>query len=123
MKRTAELILYRNPAEGRILKKMAWIMEHDQEEKHLEKLRNQFYECTHELIDLAGTYGFEGNLWHAYLTYLLVNYENVFSMSCEMRELGDGSLMDLARHDFEIFREPVFLRFPGPGGKTQGQDF
>ena len=123
MKRTAELILYRNPAEGRILKKMAWIMEHDQEEKHLEKLRNQFYECTHELIDLAGTYGFEGNLWHAYLTYLLVNYENVFSMSCEMRELGDGSLMDLARHDFEIFRELFSYDFRALEEKLRGRIF
>ncbi len=104
MKRTAELILYRNPAKGKILKEMAWIMEHDRDEKHLEEIRDRFYKCTHALIDLAGTYGFEGNLWHAYLTYLLVNYENVFSMACEMRRIGEGSLMDLARHDFEIFR-------------------
>ena len=123
MKRITELILYRDPDKGKILKEMAWIMEHDGDEKHLKEIRDRFYECTHRLIDLAGTYGFEGNLWHAYLTYLLVNYENVFSMSCEMRRIGEGSLMDLARHDFEIFRELFSYDFRTLEEKVKGAIF
>ena len=123
MKRITELILYRDPDKGKILKEMAWIMEHDGDEKHLEEIRDRFYECTHRLIDLAGTYGFEGNLWHAYLTYLHVNYENVLSMSCEMRRIGEGSLMDLARHDFEIFRELFSYDFRTLEEKVKGAIF
>ena len=29
--------------------------------------------------EMAGLYGFSGNLWHCYLTFLLVNKENAFS--------------------------------------------
>ena len=53
----------------------------------------------------AGTYGFEGNLWHTYLTYLLVNNENVFSTASEIRGEISGSINELAYHDFEIFKE------------------
>lgn len=46
----------------------------------------------HKLTELAGTYGFEGNLWHSYLTWLLVNNENVFSHASEIRGEVDGSI-------------------------------
>lgn len=50
-------------------------------------------------------YGFEGNLWHTYLTYLLVNNENAFSTASEIRGEISGSINELAYHDFEIFKE------------------
>ena len=56
-------------------------------------------------LRLAGNYGFENNLWHNYLTFLLVNNENIFSTACEIRGVTEGSLLSLARHDFAIFRE------------------
>ena len=59
----------------------------------------------HDLVELAGNYGFENNLWHNYLTFLLVNNENIFSTACEIRGVTEGSLLGLARHDFAIFRE------------------
>ena len=59
----------------------------------------------HDLVELAGNYGFENNLWHNYLTFLLVNNENIFSTACEIRGVTEGSLLSLARHDFAIFRE------------------
>ena len=46
----------------------------------------QFYEALNRLVEMANRYGFSGNLWHDYLTYLLVNKENAFSTSCEMSE-------------------------------------
>lgn len=103
--RIDELILYRNLENGTVLYEMAWIMEHYGDEEHREELRERFFACMHELIDLAGRYGFEKNLWHAYLTFLLVNDENVFSRSCEIRGAAKGSLLSLARHDFVIFQE------------------
>ncbi len=50
-------------------------------------------------------YGFSGNLWHNYLTQLLVNHENAFSTASEIRGAVEGSINHLAMHDFEIFKE------------------
>ena len=86
MTRIHELIVYRNFENGQILEDMAWIFDHAGSEYYNEEdLRGLYYECIHGLVDLAGTYGFEGNLWHTYLTYLLVNNENAFSTASEIR--------------------------------------
>ena len=50
-------------------------------------------------------YGFSGNIWHTYLTFLLVNHENAFSMASEIRGAIKGSINDLAKNDFQIFKE------------------
>lgn len=113
MARTEELVLYRGFERGEILQEMTWIMEHYEEAAALSEVREHFFHCMHDLIDLAGTYGFEKNLWHAYLTFLLVNHENVFSTACEIKGVENGSLLALARHDFEIFRELFAYDFTG----------
>ena len=93
MTRIHELIVYRNFEQGQILEDMAWIFDHAGSEYYNEEdLRSLYYECIHGLVDLAGTYGFEGNLWHTYLTYLLVNNENVFSTASEIRGEISGSI-------------------------------
>ncbi len=111
MARTEELILYRDFEHGEILSEMTWIMEHYKEKSAA--VRERFFSCVHGLIDMAGTYGFEENLWHTYLTFLLVNHENVFSTACEIKGVGDGSLKRIAIHDFEIFRELFAYDFAG----------
>lgn len=63
------------------------------------------FACVHELVEMAGSYGFAGNLWHNYLTFLLVNNENAFSTACEIVGPVQGSINEFARHDFTIFRE------------------
>ena len=106
MARIHELVVYRNFENGQILEDMAWIFDHAGSEYYnVEDLRSLYYECIHGLVDLAGTYGFEGNLWHTYLTYLLVNNENVFSTASEIRGEISGSINELAYHDFEVFKE------------------
>ena len=100
-----QLIVYRDFENGDLLCEMSWIMDHFREEAYKEEARIRFFRCMHELIDLAGNYGFEKNLWQDYLTLLLVNNENVFSTSCEIKGITEGSLLDLAKHDFAIFRE------------------
>lgn len=100
-----ELILYRNLENGQILEDMAWILEHLEKKERISEVRDRFFSCMHDLIELAGKYGFENNLWQNYLTFLLVNNENIFSTACEIRGVTEGSLLGLARHDFAIFRE------------------
>ncbi len=100
-----ELILYRDQENGQILLDMTWILEHLEKKEQISEVRDRFFSCMHDLVELAGNYGFENNLWHNYLTFLLVNNENIFSTACEIRGVTEGSLLSLARHDFAIFRE------------------
>ena len=86
-----------------LLYDMAWLMTNYREAG--EKGRNLFYQCIHRLIELAGNYGFHGNLWHCYLANLLVNNENSYSCGCEIRGKVEGSINDAALHDIVIFKE------------------
>ncbi|MCD8015854.1 MAG: ATP-binding protein [Lachnospiraceae bacterium] len=106
-----ELILYRKFENGQILQDMNWVLGHVEQEEKRNEVRKRFFSAMHALTDLAGTYGFEGNLWHNYLTLLLVNHENVFSTSCEIRGLTDGSILTFAKHDFTIFMQLFSLDF------------
>lgn len=68
-------------------------------------MASRFYDCIHGLLDLAGTYGFHGNLWHCHLAHLLVTHENSYSRSCEMRGETEGTINQAVLHDMEIFQE------------------
>ena len=106
MARTEECILYRDFQHGEILDTMTSLM--NAYEAGAEKLadwKREFFQCVNGLVELAGMYGFSGNLWHNYLTQLLVNHENAFSTACEIRGAVEGSINSLALSDFEIFKE------------------
>lgn len=106
MKSTKDLILYKEFEQGEIFEKFSWVIEnYDNSYYNLEDIRALWYECFHEIIELSASHGFEGNLWHCYLTYLLVNNENAYSTACEIKGNVEGSINQLALHDFAIFRE------------------
>ena len=114
MFRIDELVVYREyeQEQDQILNDMAFIVEGTETlEIPVLDLRGLYFSCIHKLTELAGTYGFEGNLWHGYLTWLLVNNENVFSHAGEIRGEVDGSINALVEHDYEIFRELYALDF------------
>lgn len=100
--REQELIVYRNFEDGELLHTMARLMSHYEEEGAAAEL---LYDCIHKLIELAGVYGFHGNLWHCYLANLLVNNENSYSCGCEIRGEIEGTINDAALHDIVIFKE------------------
>jgi len=104
--REQELLLYRNFEDDGLLYDMAWIMSHLEDDYYNEEdVRALFYQCMHRLLELAGTYGFYGNLWHCYLANLLVNSENSYSKGCEIRGAIEGSINAAALHDIVIFKE------------------
>ena len=78
-----------------------------------EDLRSLLFECVNRLLELSVSHGFEGNLWHTYLTYLLASDENAYSTSCEIVGPVDGSINEIARHDFDIFKELFDYDFQG----------
>lgn len=104
--RTNELILYRSMEHEELLRNMTFLIENaDNDYYNKEDLKSLLFESLNEMIELAGSYGFEGNLWHNFLTFLLTNSENAYSTACEIVGEIDGSVNLAALHDFEIFKE------------------
>ena len=103
--RTKELMLYRNMEYGDILEDLSFLMDHYEDAENTEKLRELLFDCMHRLIELSESHGFEGNLWHTYLTFLLANEENAYSTSCEIVGKVEGSINQVANHDFTIMKE------------------
>ena len=104
MKRAEDLILYKNFKNGKLFYDFSYILENYEKKEETEKLRKLFYECFHELVELAGSHGFSGNLWHNFLTFLLINNENAYSTACEKKGNVGGSMEKIALHDITIFK-------------------
>ena len=99
-------MLYKHMEHEELLRDMTFLMENcDSEYYNKEDMAGLLFECVNELLELAAGYGFEGNLWHNYLTFLLVNDENAYSTECEIVGEIEGSINTITLHDFEIFRE------------------
>lgn len=116
--REQELIVYRTFQDGELLHDMVWLMSNyegmtagkseqlpDTGKSSVEAARELLFDCIHRLIELAGTYGFHGNLWHCYLANLLVNNENSYSCGCEIRGEIEGTINEAVLHDIVIFKE------------------
>ena len=107
MKSAGELILYKdfNGTDEEIFYPMASIIERSRRGgMDAKEERQKFYECFHRLLEISASHGFQGNLWHNYLTYLLISNENAYSRACEIRGNIEGSINEIALHDFEVFR-------------------
>ena len=99
----AKLIIYGNH-EDTILMKMSDIFKKfDRDEETPDKLISDIYEQIKRILEVATDYGFDKNLWHNYLTYLLITNENPFSLTCEKVGASDGSVNYFAKNDFKLF--------------------
>ena len=104
--RIHELIIYKNLEQEQILNDMTFLMENYNNEYYNEEdLKSLLFACTGSILELCVDHGFEGNLWHDYLTFLLANDENAYSTSCEIVGETGGSINKVALHDFAIFKE------------------
>lgn len=104
--RARELIVYKEFEDGQLLEDMEWLMENYADDYYNQEDKAAlFYDCIHELLDMAGHHGFYGNLWHCYLTNLLVNNENSYSMACEVKGEIGGTINKAVLHDIAIFKE------------------
>ena len=102
---TSKLLLYSNLGSDSILLRLSEIFS-DWDHHRCEKpeLIRRIYVEIKRLLDLATLYGFDTNLWHNYLTFVLISNENSFSLTCERTGASDGSVNHFARADFRIFR-------------------
>lgn len=76
------------------------------------QLINDVYTEIHKILDIATQYGFDKNLWHCYLAYLLATDENPFSITCEkVGAVENGSANLFARNDFAVFYQLLHYDF------------
>lgn len=102
----AKLVLYRNLGENSILMKLSGIFEDfDREDCPNAELVARIYDQIKRLLDLATDYGFDTNLWHNYLAFILITNENSFSMTSEKVGANDGTVNYFAKNDFKIFKK------------------
>lgn len=128
-KQVSKLIVYRDLGQDSILVKLADIfedfdwykanvlggsttlsaskVEELKDRKHISKesLITRVYEQIKRLLDLATDYGFDTNLWHNYLTFVMMTNENSFTLTSEKVGANDGSVNHFAKNDFKIFKE------------------
>ncbi|WP_099467904.1 ATP-binding protein [Konateibacter massiliensis] len=112
MEKVSELIIYKNIENGEALQDMAWIMEnYDNEYYNVSDIKALLYDNVNRLIEMAEQYGFEGNVWHNYLAFLLANNENAYSTACEVVGEVEGTINEVALNDFRIFGELMKFDF------------
>ena len=121
-----ELIVYRINKEEQVLNDISYIIdcyEKYGQEFDPEDYKEKFYLCMQQLIDMAGNHGFYGNLWHCYLTNVLVNHENSYSRATEIVGAVEGSINDAVLHDISIFKDLYDYRFENLVEKLGIKDF
>ena len=105
-KLVSQLVVYRNLPADNLLEPLAAICARFAGGSYnREELTAEIYEQVHKLLDIGTVYGFDKNLWHNYLAFLLVSCENPFAITCEKVGACDGSVNQFAKHDFKIFRQ------------------
>ncbi len=101
----AKLVLYRDLPKDCILFRLSNIFEEfDKGQFDKADLTTRIYVEIKRLLDLSTSYGFDCNLWHNYLTYILITNENSFSLTCEKVGANDGTVNYFAKNDFRIFK-------------------
>lgn len=101
----AKLILYRDLGKDSILRKLSGIFEDfEAGTESKASLTTRIYEQMKALLDTATVYGFDKNLWHNYLTFILLTNENSFSMTSEKVGANDGTVNHFAKADFKVFK-------------------
>ena len=97
----SNLILYGDLPEDSILMELSSVFsEFNTGKFDADDLRARVYHQVKRILDISTDYGFDTNLWHNYLTYLLITTENSFSLTCEKVGASDGSVNDFAKNDF-----------------------
>ena len=103
----SELVLYSDPGEDSILADLADIFQRwEAASCPKEQIKREINFRIKKLLDLATACGFNNNIWHNYLTYIIITNENSFSLTCEGRGAVDGATVNaFALNDFYIFKK------------------
>lgn len=108
----ARLIMYGDMPKDSILSELSAICERLEglgdtpDESKKAQLITDVYCQVKRILVTATSYGFDENLWHNYLTFVLMMDENPFSLTCEKVGASEGaSVNHFAKNDFKAFYE------------------
>lgn len=102
----SNLLVYGSLPEDSILWQLSDICEKLRDENaNRDILRTRVFREVKKLLMVATDYAFDKNLWHNYLTFLLITNENPFSLVCEKMGAQEGTVNCFVKHDFEAFRQ------------------
>ena len=98
------LIMYRELGEDSILKNIASVIgDFESGNAKNDELTERIFREIRRILSLGTDYGFDKNLWHDYVTYVLVTNENPFSLTAERLRLEEGSVGGFVLNDMKIF--------------------
>ncbi len=102
----SKLLIYGDMKENTILMQLAAVYRDLHSGKYDEEdLTQRVYKQIKRILILGTDYAFDKNLWHNYLTYLLIMNENPFSLTCEKVGSKEGSVNHFAKNDFAAFKQ------------------
>ena len=102
----SNLLVYGSLPEDSILWQLADICEKLKDGTETKAaLRGRVFHQVKNLLTVATDYAFDKNLWHNYLTFLLITNENPFSLVCEKMGAQEGTVNNFVTHDFDMFKE------------------
>ena len=102
----SKLLIYGDMDEESILMQLSGIFRcMDEGSQTKDVLRTRVFKQVKRILEVATDYAFDKNLWHNYLTYLLITNENPFSITCEKVGASEGSVNHFAKSDFKAFKE------------------
>lgn len=101
----SKLLIYGDMPKDSILMELSDIFKQmDNDSQTRDELVTRVFTQVKHLLQLATDFGFDKNLWHNYLTYLLITDENPFTLTCEKVGASEGSVNFFARGDYKAFK-------------------
>ena len=103
---TSKLVIYKNIDKDSILFRLSNICQQFAAGAYeKEDLITDIYIEINRLLDISTRYGFDKNLWHNYLAFVLAMTENPFTLVSEKIGASVGTVNKFARSDFCIFKQ------------------
>ena len=102
----SQLIIYKNSEKNRILYELSDILrKYDNNEYDIDETKFRINTQINNLLQLATNYGFNKNLWHNYIAYILATTENPFTLVSEKVGRSTGSVNEFVKDDLEVFHK------------------
>mgnify|MGYP000171767367 CR=1 FL=1 len=94
----SKLLIYGDMPKDSILMELSDIIrEYKSGDYKKDEIITRIYNQIKRILEVSTDYAFDKNLWHNYLTYLLITNENPFSLTCEKVGASVGTVNSFAK--------------------------
>ena len=106
----SKLLIYGDMPKDSILMELSDIIrEYKSGDYKKDEIITRIYNQIKRILEVSTDYAFDKNLWHNYLTYLLITNENPFSLTCEKVGASVGTVNSFAKNDFKQSRPYLIM--------------